>query len=227
MSKAISHRMTGVHKPDLSKLPAKQRMFVQYLMEDPDFSVTAAAKRAGYAHPSQMGYKLLRKDPIRKALGLAMKARIDRSNLNADRVLEELGHCALRDPLDLCDEDGKIIVDDLKKIPEGMRRAIDGVKVRKRDIIRDGEFMGQEVIYELKLVPKLGALDLLMKHLGMTSQAAGVNINVDGDVNVLNNYEGVDNDTLIAARQAMFKLQQAKKDAPTVLAADGRRLDED
>lgn len=138
-------------------------MFVHALMSSAVFNPTEAARIAKYRHPKQAANKLLQDERIQSILGKAMQEREERMEVTGDRILEELDICATRDILDLCDENGHIIVDDLRKIPERLRRCIDSVKV-KQAIDQDGNTFQQ---IELKLVPKIAALELSMKHRGM------------------------------------------------------------
>jgi len=159
-STVIEPRQRGVNPDSLSD---QQLVFCNELAADSNFNATAAARRAGYKNPSSSAGKLLKQTKVQGYLGKVLGDRIRRCEVDADRVLSEVSYCALRDPLDLCDENGQIIVDDLRKIPEEARRAIDGVRV-KRTVHQDGTV---EDVIELKLVSKIAALELAMKHLGL------------------------------------------------------------
>jgi len=159
-STVIAPKRRGIN-PD--KLSDQQMVFCNELAADENFNATEAARKAGYKNPSSSAGKLLKQSKVQSYLGKVLGDRISRCEIEADRVLREVSYCALRDPLDLCDENGQIIVNDLRKIPEEARRAIDGLRV-KRTVHQDGTI---EDMIELKLVPKLGALELAMKHLGL------------------------------------------------------------
>lgn len=158
----VSPRKRG---SNLSSLTDQQEIFVRELLADDLFSTTEAARRAGYKNPSQAANKLLKNPVIQAALGKRQYERSQRLEIEGDRILQEVAACALRDPLDLCDEQGRIMIDDLSKIPERMRRAIDGIKV-KQHTNKEGE-VTQTI--ELRLVPKATMLELAMKHLGLLS----------------------------------------------------------
>lgn len=147
---------------NLKKLTIKERLFVEAFPID--FNLTNAAKAAKYAYPNVMGSKLLAKPHIQRALGKILNQRISESRLEARRVLQELVYLALRDPIDLCDENGKICVDDLRKVPERIRRCIDSLKVKQTKDPETGE-VSQTI--ELKLTSKHAAVELAMKHLGL------------------------------------------------------------
>ena len=108
------------------------------------------------------------KPVIQAALGKALRLRLERSQLTAERVLLEIAYCALRDPIDLCDENGNIVLN-LRNIPEHARRTIDSIKQRTYTN-RDGDMVTET---ELKLTSKMAALELAAKHFGLTNPADG------------------------------------------------------
>lgn len=151
--------------PKQKNLTISQRRFVEILMADPNFDVKEACRKAGYASPHVMAYKLLRLRQIQAYLADKMREREKKSNVSNERILCEVDTMALRDPVDLCDKQtGLIITDDLRKIPEGIRRCIDGIEVKQK-IDKLGRPVGQTI--RLKLVPKATALELAMKHRGL------------------------------------------------------------
>lgn len=79
------------------KLTPKQQRFVEeYLI---DLNASAALKRAGYKskNPDVDGHQLLVKPSIQKAVQEAMDARSKRTEITADKVLQELAHIAFDD----------------------------------------------------------------------------------------------------------------------------------
>lgn len=162
----ITERQRGA---DIDRLPSQQQNFVRELLSSQMFSPADAARKAGYKRPSNAAYRLMQKPEIQAALGKAQRLRNEELKIDAARVLRELYYIAFRDPLQLCDETGRLRIDDMSQIPEEMRRCIDGIKVKQTRTRRDDdagtETVEQEI--ELKLVGKLGALELLAKHLGM------------------------------------------------------------
>lgn len=134
------------------KLTAKQERFVaEYLV---DLNATQAAIRAGYSAKTaeEQGYQLLRKTSVAKAIAEQKRARAERTEVTADRVVDELAALSLYDPAALVDVMGPA---DIAKLPEATRRAIIGWSWDKQ-----GRFV-------LKLSPKTPSLDLLGRHLGM------------------------------------------------------------
>ncbi|MEG2344195.1 MAG: terminase small subunit [Acidaminococcaceae bacterium] len=78
-------------------LTKKQKLFVKEYLKD--LNATQAYKRARYAVKSEAaaaveGHKLLRNPKIEKAISEAMAEREKRTEITADRVLEELAKVA-------------------------------------------------------------------------------------------------------------------------------------
>lgn len=176
---SVELRKRGV---DPKRLTDKMR---QFAYEYPiDFNGVRAVIAAGYSKngAAVRACKLLKNPLVRAAIGKAVRERLDQTNVDADRVLKEVIYCALRDPIDLCDEQGRIRVNSLENIPEQTRRCIDGIKC-KQHTDRDGN-VTQEI--ELKLVSKISALDLLAKYFGLLQPERG------GDTNIaILNWDGL------------------------------------
>lgn len=85
----------GSNKRDEHGWTPRERMFVkEYLV---DLNQAQAAIRAGYSKKSAKNHAsiLMKKPHIKQAVDFAMKARIQRTDINADRVVQELGKIAL------------------------------------------------------------------------------------------------------------------------------------
>lgn len=79
------------------KLTEKQRKFCEeYLI---DLNATKSAIRAGYSEKTAMeqGYQLLQKTSVQEEIQRAMDERSKRTEITADRVLQELAHIAFDD----------------------------------------------------------------------------------------------------------------------------------
>lgn len=153
---------TSLRGSDIRKCTDKERTFVlEYVI---DYNATRAAKAAGYKDASAQGSRLLKRPHIKRLIGKENKLDEDQFRLTRKRVLRELAYAVLRDPIDLCDENGRIVVDDMRKLPEHIRRCIDGIKVKSWTNPETGEIT-QEL--ELKLISKGAALDMAMKHKGL------------------------------------------------------------
>jgi len=143
-------------------LTPKQVRFVQeYLV---DLNATQAAIRAGYGEKGAhvAGSRLLRVRKVAEALADAKAHRAHavasrEPQLRAERVLVEVGYLALVDPGDAFDENGSLLK--LKQMPEHVRRAIAGVKVK---VTEEGAS-----IIDVRFCDKTKTLDLAMRHLGL------------------------------------------------------------
>jgi phage terminase small subunit len=145
----------------MSKLPPKQAEFVkQYLV---DLNASAAAMRAGYSAKTadQIAYQLLQKTSVREAIQAAMEERSRRTEITADRVLQELARMAFFDARRLFANDGSPLP--VTEMDEDTARAVVGLDVATVGNADIG--IGQ--VLKLKLADKKGALELLGRHLGM------------------------------------------------------------
>ena len=146
---------------DLKKLTPNQQLFVKCLLADQTFSVVNAARKAGYKNPSQAGYKLLNNTLVSKVVGKAIKERMDRLDITADRVLEELACIAFYNPLELFDDAGGFV--NVTNIPEALARAMSGM-----DVISYTDQEGSvHTTFKPRFSSKIAALELVAKHLGM------------------------------------------------------------
>lgn len=152
----------GADKKELEKLTVQQRSFILHLVNDPQFNAENAAKKAGYTG-SGSGAKLLKNTVISKELAAQIAKRNEVMEIKSEDVVAELRDIAFRDIIDLCDEDGKVNLTDIRKLPPRIRKCIDGLKIRAGYDLEGNQTM----TIDLKLVPKMEAMQLLMKHLGM------------------------------------------------------------
>ena len=149
----------AVNGVDFNRLTDRQKRFVgEYLIT---LNSKDAAIRAGYAKKSAAakGCQLLTHPLVSRVIGKAMRLHAEHHQLEREQVLQELHFLCTRDVIDLTDADGKIVVDDLRALPERIRKCIDSLKV-KTDIL------GNQTV-ELKLSPKNPAVELAMRHFGM------------------------------------------------------------
>ena len=90
-------------------LTAKQQRFVaEYLI---DLNATQAAIRAGYSAKTaySVGHENLKKPEVQAELQVEMKARSERTEIDADWVLKRLARDATADLADLYDEHGNLL----------------------------------------------------------------------------------------------------------------------
>lgn len=150
-----------------AKLTEKQQRFVEeYLI---DLNATQAAIRAGYSAKTAdaIGCENLTKPNIQQAIAEHMAERSRRTGVNQDRVVLELAKIAFVRMTDVVDSNGRIkdnaTDDDLA--------CIESVKYKQSE-----SETGSSVEREVKISPKLKALELLGKHLGMWNDKLDVNI---------------------------------------------------
>lgn len=171
------------------RLTPNQRLFCEYLLADPQFNGTAAARAAGYKNPGIAASKLMKSKPVRATIGKAIMERIREVKLEQKDVLEHLATALFLDPLELFErtDRGAYVVRDLSEVPEQIRRCITKLKCRTK------ENKGQREIWiEIELMSKDAALPLAMKHLGIAG-ADSVTVDVGGDV-LLNLLKQVEQD---------------------------------
>lgn len=151
------------------KLTKKQQMFVdEYLI---DLNATQAAIRAGYSVDTakEIGCENLTKPNIQEAIAKSMAERSKRTGINQDRVVLELAKIAFVKMTDIVDSQGRIkdsATDDDLACIESMK-----YKSSESDT-------GSSIEREVKIAPKLKALELLGKHLGMWNDKIDVNVAV-------------------------------------------------
>jgi len=181
VSKMSSRRLNPTSRgADITKLTPMERMFIEELLADEQFNLTAAARKAGYKQPSTMANRLISRPAIRKILGKALQERITRCRLTADEVLEHLRNALFLDPLDLFErtEEGGYVVRSLEDVPLKVRRCITKLKQRTRYV---GESV--ETYLEVELMSKDAALVNAMKHLMLVNpDPAAMNVNVGVDL---------------------------------------------
>ncbi|ALV06690.1 terminase small subunit [Roseateles depolymerans] len=150
-------------KKDLSVLTHLQRLFVdEYLI---DLNASKAALRAGYSAKTagRIGSYLLEKPKVAAAIEEAMKERANRTNITADRILQELARVAFFDIRKLYNEDGS-----MKKPTE-----LDDETAAALAAVETIEGLEKEAgatttwTRKIKAVDKVSALTLAMRHLGM------------------------------------------------------------
>ena len=141
---------------DVSGLTPRQARFVQeYLI---DLNGTQAAIRAGYSPrtANRQGARLLSYAGIQAAIQNAMKQREKRTEITADRVVKELAKIAFAD-----------LKDFVEFGPDGVRikndKDVDGTLLIE---VSETTFKGATT-RAVKLHPKIKALELLGKHLGI------------------------------------------------------------
>lgn len=150
-------------------LTAKQRRFVdEYLI---DLNATQAAIRAGYSEHTarSVGSENLTKPDISAAIEAAMRERQVRTEITADRVLQELARIAFFDIRKLYREDGSMkSMHELDDEAAAVLAGVDVVETLDKDVDAEGNVRATPVHTKKAKIPdKVGALTLAMRHLGM------------------------------------------------------------
>ncbi len=154
----------------MAKLTLKQQRFVdEYLI---DLNATQASIRAGYSVKTakEQGSQNLTKLNIQQAISEKMAERSRRTGVNQDRVVLELAKIAFVKMTDIVDNQGKI----KSTATEDDLACIESMKYKESE-----SETGSSVEREVKISPKLKALELLGKHLGMWNDRMDVNVNVN------------------------------------------------
>jgi len=162
-TRGVKQRAKMVHKNAMTKhLTENQKRFCEELVASTSFSPKEAAEKAGYKQGAVAGAKILKNPYANAYISDLIRIRSEKTELKAETVLKELMHCCLRDPIGLVDEEGYFHTN-LHDIPEELRRAIDGIKVKQT---RDEEGNMTQTL-EIKFVSKASMIELAMKHLGL------------------------------------------------------------
>lgn len=144
------------------KLSPKQQRFVEeYLI---DLNATQAYRRAGYSVKSEAaaaveGHKLLRNPKIAKAIQEGMDARSERTQVTADRVLQELARIGFADPrMVMSWGPNGVVLRDSSELTEDEAAIVSEVSETRTE-------SGGSL--KVKLNDKLSALEKLGKHLDL------------------------------------------------------------
>jgi phage terminase small subunit len=140
-----------------------------------DFNATKAAIRCGYSKKTarSQGSELLTKPDIQKAIAAAIGRRSKRTEITADRVLQELAIIAFSDIqnyIEINDDTGAIRAKGFneKSMPEGASRALESItenRTIREDAKGEDSIINEKISF--KLWSKTDALKLAMQHLGM------------------------------------------------------------
>lgn len=158
----------------MAVLTAKQKQFAEEFIID--LNATKAAIRAGYSEHTakEIGYENLTKPHIAEYIQQLMDERSNRTQVKADRVLEEYAKIAFADiknflsfrtekamvGVDEEDDEGKPLYDYRQVIEMKPSEEVDGTMISEVSINAKG-------VFSFKLHDKKGALDSIAKHLGM------------------------------------------------------------
>ena len=136
-------------------LTLRKRMFVkEYLI---DLNATQAAIRAGYSPKTaaNQGSRLLSFAEIQALIQEENAQRMERTEITADRVLQELARLGFSDPRNYVEEDGSLR--SVRALDDDAAAAVQSLEVV------EGE--GGAQLKKLKLWDKTASLTLLGRHL--------------------------------------------------------------
>lgn len=140
------------------KITDQQNIFIDsYLVH---FNACRAAKEAGFKHPLQYGYQLLRKPHIKEEIDSRTKVISDSNKHLKNRIIQELTSIAFSS---ICDvgEFGEVsgfTLYDSKDLSPSILRSISEVNTTSTE---------KGTNTRVKLHSKIQALEILGKHLGM------------------------------------------------------------
>lgn len=145
--------------------PKQQRFVREYLV---DLNATQAAIRAGYSRKTagSQAFDLLKKPEIQAAVAAAQGRREEQQDYTSAEVLREIQRLAMFDPADLANVKGP---DDIRRLPEHVRRAIVGWSYDKH-----GRFQVKTA--------KEGALEMLGRHHSLFNDKLKIDATVKGKV---------------------------------------------
>ena len=146
-------------------LSPKQEFFCREFLVD--FNATQAAIRAGYSARAarQTAAKLMAKGNIQLFLQHLMKERVDRLDVSADRVLQEIAKVAFASITDVVEiVDGNVVI--REDISDAAKAAIGRISQSQSEYTtKDGG--GSNNSIQVTMCDKMKALEQLMKFNGM------------------------------------------------------------
>lgn len=156
--------------------PMESRFVKEYAV---DLNASAAARRAGYSEKTagEQACRLLKRVRIQEAIEREFRERQQRTEIKADRVLQELaiiGFADIRDYIDIDADSGAVKMKTFDEMRPNASRAIESIS-EDRIIKGSATGNGDEIILndkkKFKLHAKINALELLGRHLGIFKDA--------------------------------------------------------
>lgn len=145
--------------------PKQARFVAEYLI---DLNATQAAQRAGYSRKTAyaQGQFLLKHPEIQKAVAAGKARQLDRADLTATRVLEEIRRLALSDIRGLFDDRGNLRP--IHTLNDEQAACIASLEVVKRNLTAgDGEV---DTVVKVKVWDKTKTLEMLAKHFALLTE---------------------------------------------------------
>ncbi len=160
--------------------PRQQQFVAEYLI---DLNASAAARRAGYkGDPNTIGPRLLANVGIRSQIEVAKAKRIERTQITADRVLQELARIAFFDIRRLYNVDGTMKKpSELDDEAAAVLAGVDVIEQATSEVDDDGNVKAAPTwTKKAKVFDKTAALTLAMRHLGMLKDKLEVEATING-----------------------------------------------
>jgi phage terminase small subunit len=156
----LSPRYEAMSRPEVEdQLTDKEAMFCQqYLVH---FNAKRALREAGYSD-GMLAHNIMKRPIIKRYISILQDDLIDRLKVSQERVITEIAASAFFNPADLYDEQGKLLP--ATSLPSHAVRALKKIREKVLQVGDNGEKI-LERQYEMN--DKLGALDMLAKHLGL------------------------------------------------------------
>ncbi|SOC92467.1 Terminase small subunit [Rhizobium sp. AN5] len=161
----------------MSDLTKKQRRFVdEYLI---DLNGSQAAIRAGYSrrNANDQAAQLLAKPAIRDAIASAMQSRSERTQVDADWVLQRLAREADADLADLYDDDNNLL--SVEEWPLIWRQGlVTGVDI---EVLFEGQGEDRKEVGRVKKIrmsDRIRRLELIGKHVRVNAFQETINVKV-------------------------------------------------
>lgn len=144
--------------------PKQQRFVDEYLI---DLNATQAAIRAGYSArtAASIGEENLRKPEIAAIVAEQMAKRSARTEITADRVLQELARIGFADVRRIFTPGGGLLTP--TDMDDDTAAAVASVEVVERPRRNEAGEVEIEHVRKIKLNDKLGALTQMGRHLGL------------------------------------------------------------
>ncbi len=176
------------------KLTRKQFEFVNAYLRNDKLDACAAYMRVYVAKNKKIGganaSKLLAKPKVMKYIS-EIEKRVESRTVckvvaTRERIIEEESCIAFLDPIDMLDEDGKFLP--VNRMPEHVRRALQSLKIKSKELGADENLSLFEIISEPRFYNKGQALDRLEKIFGM--QRETIDLTGDGLKMLLEEIDG-------------------------------------
>jgi phage terminase small subunit len=144
----------------------KQQLFVAEYLKD--LNATQAAIRCGYSEKTanREGSRLLSKVDIQTAIAERQRLQLERADLTATRVLEEMRRLAFSDVRELFDAQGNLRP--IHTLTPEQSACISGLEVIIKNA-KAGDGV-TDTVHKVKVWDKPKVLDLLGKHFGLLAE---------------------------------------------------------